>query len=99
MIKNLLIRSAAGQTTFGLVIYVMSIMPIGTAMILFQINPFWVSILACLLLKERIGLIEILGILVCFGGVIMIGFAKQQRLYEQEILEETAPDENNTPMV
>ena len=66
-------------------------------MILFQINPFWVTILACLLLKEKVRLIEILGIFVCFGGVIMIGFAKQQRLDEKEASGEV--DEENTPMV
>ena len=39
-------------------------------------NPFWISILACVLLKERIRLIEIIGIFICFGGVIMIATSK-----------------------
>lgn len=47
-------------------------------------HPFWTSILAFLLLKERIKAIEILGILICFGGVIMIGFARQERIDEKE---------------
>ena len=76
LIANLLIRSIAGQLTFGLVVFTMTVMPVGTAMIIFQMNPFWTSILACVLLKEKIRLIEILGIFVCFGGVVMIGFAR-----------------------
>jgi len=39
-------------------------------------NPFWIAILACLLLRERIRLIEIIGIIVCFGGVILIATSK-----------------------
>ena len=49
---------------------------IGTALILFQTNPFWISILALIIVREKIRLIEILGIIVSFGGVIMIAFGK-----------------------
>ena len=48
----------------------------GTASVLFETNPFWVSILSCLILKEKVLLLEIIGIFVCFGGVILIGFGK-----------------------
>jgi len=99
---DIMIRVTAGQLTFGIVVYCMSIMPIGTAMIIFQINPFWVSVLACLLLKERIRPIEILGMLICFGGVIMIAFAKQERMEaKEEAAKEEAveSDADNTPMV
>ena len=47
-------------------------------------NPFFISILACLILKEKIRAIEIIGIVVCFIGVIMIGFGKQKRIDEKE---------------
>ena len=39
-------------------------------------NPFWIAILACIILKERIQFIEIIGIVVCFGGVVMITYSK-----------------------
>lgn len=87
-IKDLIIRCIAGQLTFGLINYTITLISIGTSLILFQTNPFWVSILACVLLNEKIKLVEILGIFVCFGGVIMIALSKQQRadeLAEDEI--------------
>lgn len=76
LIKDLLIRSWAGQTTFALLNLSVTMLPMGTAMIIFQMNPFWIAILACILLRERIRLIEIVGIIVCFGGVIMIATSK-----------------------
>ena len=81
-VKDLIVRCIAGQVTFALINYTITLISMGTSLILFQTNPFWVSILACLLLSEKIKLVEILGIFVCFGGVIMIAFAKQQRISE-----------------
>ena len=76
LIKDLIIRSLAGQITFALLNYSFTLLPMSTATILIQTNPFWISILACLLLHERIRLIEILGIFICFGGVVMIAISK-----------------------
>lgn len=76
LVKDLIIRSMAGQTTFVLLNYSVTLLPMSTALILMQTNPFWISILACLLLKEQIRMIEILGIFACFGGVVMIAMSK-----------------------
>lgn len=83
-IKFLIMRCIFGQITIALINFTITLISIGTSLILFQTNPFWVSILACLILHERIKLVEILGIFVCFGGVIMIALAKQERISDTE---------------
>ena len=75
-IKDLLIRSIAGQLVFALVNMSLVLIPISTTMVIFMMNPFWTAILACLILRERIQIIEIIGIFICFGGVVMIWYSK-----------------------
>ena len=67
-------------------------------MILFQTNTFWVAVLACFLLRERVRLAEIIGIFVCFGGVVMIGFAKQERIDETTSTEEDKDDDDGSTL-
>lgn len=76
MVKDLIIRVAAGQLTFGMINFAISLISIGTAFILFETNSFWVAILACVVLRERVRLIEVIGICISFAGVVMIGFGK-----------------------
>ena len=76
LIKDLVFRSLNGQFTFALANYAITLIPMSTSSILFQMNPFWISVLACVLLGERIKLIEIVGIFICFGGVVMISLSK-----------------------
>lgn len=45
-------------------------------MILFQTNPFWISILAYFINRERILRIELVAMALCFGGVMMIAYSK-----------------------
>ena len=54
LVKDLIIRVVAGQLTFGIINFTISLISIGTALILFETNSFWVAILACLVLKERV---------------------------------------------
>jgi len=56
--------------------FAISLISIGTALILFETNSFWVAILACVVLRERVRLFEVIGIFISFGGVVMIGFGK-----------------------
>ena len=56
-------------------------------MVLFETSPFWVAILSCLILREKVKLLEIIGIFVCFGGVIMLGIGKQKRIDEVDAVE------------
>ena len=59
-------------------------LPVSTTMILFQMNPFFVAILACVVLGERIRLIEIIGIIICFGGVVMIALSKAEEVQTED---------------
>ena len=64
--------------------------PISLVTVLWQTSPFWISILAYIMLKEPIVLVEIIGICICFGGVGAI--ASQSRA--QEVLnDDEAPIE------
>ena len=47
-------------------------------------SPFWTAILARFVLRERIQLVEVLGIFVCFGGVTMIAISKSHTADEEE---------------
>ena len=75
----------------------MTLLPMSTAMILFQMNPFWIAILACIMLGERIRLVEILGIVVCFCGVVIIALSKAEEVddeREKEKVEAELGEEN-----
>ena len=54
--------------------------PMSLVMVLWQTSPFWISILAYIILKEPIILVEMIGICICFGGVGAI--ASQSRAQE-----------------
>lgn len=86
LMKDLIARSFAGQITLALLNVTVTLLPMGTAMILIQSNPFWMSILACLMLNERIRPIEIGGIIVCFVGVLLIAYSKSEE-EEEEVKE------------
>ena len=78
LVKDFVIRSVSGQITFALFNLAITLLPMATAVILMQMNPFWTAILASILLGERIRPIEIIGIFVCFCGVVMIATSKEQ---------------------
>ena len=45
-------------------------------MVIFYTNPFWVSILAYFMLKEKISRLEKIGMVLCFFGVVTIALSK-----------------------
>ena len=65
-------------------------------------NPFWTAILACILLGERILVVEIIGITICFVGVVLISLSKNSELQNDQPVEQpdgqtTETDEQNEP--
>ena len=46
--------------------------PLALVMVIWQMNPFWITIIAYFLLSERIILIELIGIFISFGAVVLI---------------------------
>jgi len=47
-------------------------LPLTLAVVVFQTNPFWISILGICFLQEKIMIVEIIGTFLCFGGVVMV---------------------------
>ena len=70
----------------------MTMLPISTAMILFQMNPFFIAILACVMLRERIRPIEIIGMIICFCGVVIISLSKAEEVDSEKENEASEAD-------
>ena len=69
---SLLGRSYAGQSNFVLLNLGISMAPISLVMVVWQTNPFWVSIMAYFMLKEAMYKSEIIAMFVCFSLVAVI---------------------------
>ena len=82
ILKDIIIRTVSGQSAFILLFQSVTLLPISTSNILFNLYPFWINILACVLLRERLRIVDILGIVICFGGVIMIAVSKNKQAEE-----------------
>ena len=52
--------------------------PISLVMVVWQTNPFWVSIMAYFMLKEAMYVSEIVAMFICFAGVAVIASQSEQ---------------------
>ena len=68
----LIVRTLAGQANFVLLNIAAPLAPLALIMVFWQTTPFWVSIVAFFLLREPVIPLEILGMVICFTGVIVI---------------------------
>lgn len=82
ILKDIIVRTVSGQSAFILLFQSVTLLPISTSNILFNLYPFWINILACILLKERLRVVDILGIIICFGCVVMIAVSKSKQAEE-----------------
>ena len=82
ILKDIIVRTVSGQSAFILLFQSVTLLPISTSNILFNLYPFWINILACILLRERLRIVDILGIIICFGGVVMIAVSKNKQAEE-----------------
>lgn len=69
---RLFIRSLFGHSSFIFFCTAVPLAPLSLLMIIFNTCPFWISIVAFCLLKERVIGVEIVGMCVCFAMVIVI---------------------------
>jgi len=69
-------RSFLGTWNFIVFNWVVTLIPLTLQMVVFQTQPFWVSIIAVIFLKESIMRFEYAGMLISFAGVILIAFCK-----------------------
>lgn len=56
-------------------------------------GPFFIALLACLWLKERITLFEVCAMVGAFSGIVMVGFSKN--IADQEENEQEASDDDS----
>ena len=61
-----------GLANFYLLNSAVTMAPLALVMVIWQMNPFWITIIAYFLLSEQIILIELIGIFISFGAVVMI---------------------------
>ena len=76
---KMLFRSFLGIWGFILYTYIITILPLTLTTVVFQTNPFWMSLLGICFLKERVLCLEIIGMFVCFGGVLMVTLAPKEQ--------------------
>ena len=74
----MIIRSLGGQFTFGLYNFAITLIALGTVSIIFNTNPFWITILACIVNRERVQTIEIIGIVISFTGILIVGYSEHE---------------------
>ena len=64
-----------------------SMIPLSLSFVCYMTSPFWISIVARIWLKEKIILLEIIGMIICFCMVGAIAYdAKMQE--DEKVLEE-----------
>ena len=71
---TLALRSVMGHLSFTLINLAVPLAPLTLIMVVFQTNPFWITLIAFCILREPIVHFEFIGILLCFGAVILIAF-------------------------
>ena len=70
---TLCIRMLAGQVTFAMFNIGVAMIPITLFVIVFNTNTFWISLLGLLVNGEPIVKVELLGMIVCFSLVAILG--------------------------
>ena len=85
-------RTFSGQINFVLLILAAPLAPVSLIMLFYQTQPFWISISAFCVLRERIHCCEIIGMVICFSAVVVI--ALQRYHSEPEASSGTVDDSN-----
>ena len=80
----LVTRTLTGQANFVLLNMAAPLAPLALIMVFWQTNPFWISIVAFCLLKEPLVRLEIIGMFICFGAVVMIVLQQKK---EKDVVE------------
>ena len=82
---TLFFRIISGQSSFALFNLAVPLAPLSLIIIVFNTNPFYISLIACLFLKEPLLCLEVIAMVVCFGAVIVIALEKEKN---SEVTEE-----------
>lgn len=71
--------------------------PISLIMVFWSTNPFWISLFAFCFLKERVYLIEIVAIIICFIAVLII--ARERYVESDQDDDDSRISDQETPKV
>jgi len=77
-------RSLLGTFAFIGITIALKLLPLSLFTILFNMAPFWISILAFLINKDKITIVEIVAMVLCFLGVIGITLSVQKKDVEED---------------
>ena len=70
--KFLVLRGVIGVTAMTLIIYTIKHMPLADARVIFYTSPVHTAILGRIFLKESVSKFDVIAMLLCIGGVILI---------------------------
>jgi drug/metabolite transporter (DMT)-like permease len=76
-VKFLLARTFFGLSYVALVLMAVLYIPLSLSVVVVYLQPFWTSILAFFINKESISPIEIVGMIICFAGVVGLTLSAQ----------------------
>jgi drug/metabolite transporter (DMT)-like permease len=76
-VKFLLGRTFFGLAYLALVLISVLYIPLSLATVVVYLQPFWTSILAFFVNKESISPVEIVGMVICFAGVVGLTLSAQ----------------------
>ena len=77
---TLCIRSISGHASFALFNYIVPLAPLSLIIIIFNTSPFWISLIACMFIREQMLCIEVVMMVICFCAVIVIALEKVNNL-------------------
>jgi len=93
---TMVLRSIFGSLGFVGMAYNLTLLPMAVIMIIYQTNPFWNSLLSYLINGDRVQKIEIVAMVICFIGVVII--ATSQLGMQSDENSSTALDNTTTAM-
>lgn len=70
--KILLLRGLFGTTALMLFFYTLQVLPLAYAMVIHYLSPIFTTLIAHFFLKERIRGIQLLSLVISFGGILII---------------------------
>ena len=78
-------RSISGTICFITLTFSVKYLPLAIFFVSFNACPFLVAIMACLWLRERITLVELVCMVGAFGGILLVGFGKISDDYTENV--------------
>ena len=95
----LLLRCLFGTIGFTSITYGVAMVPLVVQNTIFNTAPFWASILGWVINKEKITTLEIIALILSFGGVFCVTFAGHNKKNESEAVSDTSSSVNGSHLL